>query len=370
MILLAGATGLVGRSVAGLLPTGRRSWTELSRMSRDPGWDDGPRSVVTLDATDAGALAAVLPQLEAVIHVAGVSPGANPEQPDHEVAVMRALIEVARLRGVSRFVFLSATGAAHDSGHPWLRAKGEAEALLGASGLAHVIVRASLVTAPDAPWLHALHQVVRAGRRLRLPLLRAGQVQPIAVGDVAIALLTALDDHRVVGRTFDIGRAPPFTLEELCERVARRLGKPIGWSRVPFVGDALEEALAAVPSLPLRDAAGFVRLFAVVEAAALATYDRLLPMTRAPFDEELRNYPWGAPPPRPGDPLPVLRTQEDAGLPLFIPGEAMRDSQERAKLPPAWLGRVDATGRGDSSGERSAHEPRSDDEPRTPPGLA
>jgi hypothetical protein len=190
-------------------------------------------------------------------------------------------------------------------------------------------------------------------------------VQPSAVGDVAIALATALDDHRVVGRSFAIGRAPPMSLEELCTLVARRFGRRIDWSHLPFVGDALEDALGAVPSGPLADGAGFVRLFGLVEPAPLDEYGRLLPMARAALDEELRGYPWGAPPPRPGEPLPVFQPAEDAGLPLFIPGESLRDSRERAKLPAAWLGRVDGFGRG----ERSADESRSDREPHGPPGT-
>lgn len=366
MIVLAGATGLVGRAVATLLPTGRRPWTELSRQPRAKGWDEGPRRVATLDLCDADALAKALPEAAAVIHVAGAAPGSAPARADHEVAAMRALLEVARARRVERFLFVSACGASPDSGHPWLRAKGEAEALLRASGLPFVIVRASLVTAPDAPWLHALMQVVRAKKKLRLPLLRAGRVQPIAAGDVAIALVTALDDHRAVGKVVDVGRAPPLSLEELCDVVARRVGTRIEWSRLPFVGDALDEALASVASGPLRDAAGFVRLFALLEAAPLAAYERLLPMRRAPLEEELREYPWGAPPPRPGDPLPTIAPQQDAALPLFIPGESLRDPRERAKLPPALLGRVDPFGRGVKGDERSPDETRADDEPPSP----
>jgi len=366
VILVAGATGLVGRAVCALLPTGRRPWVEWSLQPRAPGWEEGPRQVRAGDlaAADPAALAQEFHDLQAVIHVAGVAPGARPARADHETAVMRTLVALAQARRVERFVFLSACGAAVDSGHPWLRAKGEAERLLRESGLPYVIVRADLVTAPDAPWLHALQQVVRATRKLRLPLLRAGRVQPSAVGDVAIALATALDHHRVVGRSFAIGRAPPLRLDELCELVARRFGRTLEWSRVPFVGDALDDALAAVPSGPLADAAAFIRLFALLEPAPLDEYDRLLPMARASVEEELRGYPWGAPPPRPGEPLPLVQPPQDTALPLFIPGEALRDSRERAMLPPAWLGRVDGFGRG----ERSPDETRSDREPDTAPG--
>ncbi|MBL8840976.1 MAG: NAD(P)H-binding protein [Planctomycetes bacterium] len=365
MIVVAGATGLVGRALVELLPAGRRPWSELSRRPRGPGIEGGP-ALHSLDVTRAEALLAALPEARAIVHLAGVAPGQAPAHADAEVAAMRALLEFGRARRVERFVFLSACGAAADSGHPWLRAKGEAEALLRASGLPFVILRASVVTAADAPWLLALAQVVRVGGTLRLPLLRGGRVQPSAVGDVAIALASALDDHRAAGRSIEIGRAPPLALDELCDCVAARFGREIAWSKVPFVGRALEEALGRVrvqddtgEERPLLgDAASFVRLFALLEPASLADYERLLPMRRATFEEELRGYPWGAPPPRPGDPLPVLREEVDAGLPLFIPGEALRDAGERAKLPPAWLGRVDGFGRGSEPGERSPHEER------------
>jgi hypothetical protein len=191
-------------------------------------------------------------------------------------------------------------------------------------------------------------------------------VQPLSSGDVAIALVTALDDHRALGQVVDVGRAPPLSLEELCEIVARRVGARVDWSRVPFVGEALDEALAAVASAPLTDAASFVRLFALLEPASLKLYERLLPMKRAPLEDELREFPWGAPPPRPGDPLPTIAPQQDAALPLFIPGESLRDPRERAKLPPALLGRVDPFGRGVKGDERSQDETRPDGEPRTP----
>ncbi len=373
MILVAGATGVVGRALTELLPSGRRPWTELSLRPRAAGWDSGPRTVLTQDVADTPALLAALPQVRSILHLAGVAPGQKPTRPDAELAAMRSLLEVARARGVERFVFLSACGAAVDSGHAWLRAKGEAEALLRDSGVPFVIWRASLVTAPAAPALVALAKLARSGGALRLPLLRGGRVQPIAAGDAAIAMASALDDHRVVGQTVDIGRTPPLSLDELCECIARRLGAAFEWSKLPFVGRALEEALSRVRLVEgedesateplLSDASSWVRLFAVSEPPALTRFERLLPMQRQSFLDELRSYPWGAPPPRPGDPLPVIVEDDNSGLPLFIPGEALRDPGERAKLPPAWIGHVDPFGKAATNDERSSNERRFDDRP-------
>jgi NADH dehydrogenase len=357
LILVAGASGLVGRATVEVLQSGRRPWIELSRRPAAENASEGPRTVVACDATDAAALARAVPEARSIVHLAGVAPGAAPAGAAairHEVAAMRALVELARARRSERFVFLSATGAARDAGHPWLRAKGEAEALLRASGVPFVILRASLVYGVDSPVMHALMQVVRAEVKLRLPLLRAGRLLPIAVGDAAIALATALDHHRMAGETIELGAPPEVGLESLLELVARRLGKKVARARLPFAGHRLADALAQVPVAPLADAAGFVRLFAVLEPPALAAYDRLVPMRRTDLAEELRRFPWGAPPPRPGDPLPTLAEAPSPGLPLIIPGPSSRSGGPGTTPPPSWFGRTDEYGR--VEGRREARE--------------
>jgi hypothetical protein len=264
---------------------------------------------------------------------------------------MRALVGAARAAKVDRFVFLSATGASPQSPHAWSRAKGEAEELLRASGLGFTIVRAGFVFAADARPLVALMQLVRAGLKLRLPLLRAGRQFPIAAGDVAIALATALDHHRMAGCTLEIGAPPERTLEQLLTLIAQRIGKKLDLARLPFSGVPLAEGLAQVPGAELTDAESWTSRFAIAEPPDLGDYQQMLPMRRNDIVEELRTYPWGAAPPRPGDPLPVLQPRDDAGLPLFIPGEELRGAGGRPGHVAARFGRVDPFGRTETARE-------------------
>ncbi len=371
MILLTGATGLVGRATAEILQTGRRPWTELSLTPRDASWNEGPRTVVACDVTDAQALLAALPAVRSIIHLVGVPLAKRPLRADHERAAMEALLVLAKARGVERFIYLSASGAASGSGHAWLRAKGDAEQLLRASGVPFIILRASLITSPDAPVVEALRFAVSSGAKLRLPLLRSGRVQPLAAGDVAIALATALDHHRMVGETIEVGRSPPLSLEELLQQIALRLGKKLELTKLPIGGYSLEEALAAVAHTQLTDVASFVRLFALLEPAPVAPFERLIPMRRATFFEEIREFPWGAPQPRSGERLPTVVPPENSGLPLFIPGENLRRSPLRGQFSPGELGRVDPFGRPLRRGEQSANEGPSggsDDPAVAPPG--
>src|SRR5262249_4981830 len=131
----------------------------------------------------------------------------------------------------------------------------------------------------------------------------------------------------------------------------------------PGGGTPLAEALARVPEVGLTDAESWTRRFAIAEVPDVGEYERLLPMRRVAFEDELRTYPWGAVPPRPGDPLPVLREEGDASLPMFIEGSgaaAGTAGPEDRRASAARFGRVDAFGRveRDDDARRSRDAPR------------
>jgi uncharacterized protein YbjT (DUF2867 family) len=248
------------------------------------------------DVTDRMTAGRALAGATAIIHLAGVAPGMKPQRPDHEVAAIEALLAAARAAPVERFVFLSASGADVRSTHAWSRAKGEAEERLRASGLPFTILRAGLLYSATSRPLEAWRRLLAADVKLRLPWLRGGRLLPLSAGDAAIALASALDHHKKAGRTIDIGAAPELGLERLQELLARRLMKKVERGAWPWSGTPLAEALAHVPEAGLTDAGSWTRRFAIAEPPDLGEYDRLLPMRRVDFEEELRTYPWGAAP--------------------------------------------------------------------------
>lgn len=356
MIVVTGAHGMVGRALREVLAQGRRPWRAVVR--RELAADDGPVETLVADVTDGEAAARALRGATAVIHLAGVAPGMRPGRADDEVAAMRTLVAAARDAKVERFIFLSASGASPRSPHAWSRAKGEAEELLRASGLPSTILRAGFVFAEDARPLVALVRLVQSGVKLKLPLLRAGRLYPVAAGDVAIALATALDHHQTVGRAIELGAPPALALEQLLEVIARRIQKRLELGRLPFAGVPLADALAQVPGAALSDAESWTSRFAISEAPDLGDYQRMLPMRRTDLIEELRTYPWGAPPPRPGDPLPVFEPQDATGLPLFMPGDAEHGGRAAPGRGAARFGRVDPFGRIEDSGDSTPSKNR------------
>ena len=108
--------------------------------------------ICDLEGADEKQIAAAISGADAVVFAAGAGPGSGPERKftvDHGAAVK--LIAAAKLAGVPRYEMISAISA--DPEHPgdavfdvYIRAKGQADAELAASGLRHTIIRPGKLT--------------------------------------------------------------------------------------------------------------------------------------------------------------------------------------------------------------------------------
>ena len=194
MILLTGATGLVGSA---LLPRLTARGTPVRCLVRDPKRLGPERVRVQIalgDLTDPPSFRNALRGVTTVIHLAA----AIRDQPAGSIEELNAIAtwrmaEAAERARVERFVFFSALGAtAHDRTR-FLRAKALAEdAVAGAEALRTTIVAPSLVYGPSASWLRLLE---RAARLPAVPVSgRARAVfQPIWAEDVADCVVAMLD---------------------------------------------------------------------------------------------------------------------------------------------------------------------------------
>jgi uncharacterized protein YbjT (DUF2867 family) len=142
-----------------------------------------------LEALDAAALAELIGPADAVVFAAGAGPGSGPERKRTvDLGAAVKLIEAARTNGIGRYVMISAVGAdpeAQDDGGfgTYLRAKGEADAALAASGLAFTTIRPVGLT--DAPPSGRVSTHPDEGSR------------EIPRADVAAAVVAALRDDRL-----------------------------------------------------------------------------------------------------------------------------------------------------------------------------
>ena len=227
MILLTGATGLVGSA---LLPRLTARGLPVRCLVRDPRRLGPERVRVQIalgDLTDPPSFRNALRGVTTVVHLAA----AIRDQPEGSIEELNGIatwrmVEAAERAHVERFVFFSALGAtAHDRTR-FLRAKALAEdAVTGAQALRTTVVAPSLIYAPQSPWLASLQ---RAALLPLVPMSGRGRAvyQPIWAEDVAdcvVAILERGQDEQ----TERIELAGPQTLsfEEIVRLVVRSFGR-------------------------------------------------------------------------------------------------------------------------------------------------
>jgi uncharacterized protein YbjT (DUF2867 family) len=197
LIVIAGGHGKIALRLARLLSArgdGVRS------LIRNPGHSAGVHATgaepVLADMEALDDLAEFVDGADAVVFAAGAGPGsgaARKRTVDLGAAVK--LLDAARATGVRRYLMVSAIGAGDPSTgsgpmRPYLEAKAEADAALGASDLEWTIVRPGGLT--DDPGTG----MVQVG------LLETGG--SVTRDDVAAVLAGCLDEPRTVRKTFDL----------------------------------------------------------------------------------------------------------------------------------------------------------------------
>jgi len=107
-------------------------------------------SAAQISYNDPRSLDAAFRGASAVIHLAGILvERAESSYEQANVASTRNVAEAAKRSLVEKFVLVSATGADEKSTNRYYRTKGQAEALVRASGLCYTILRAPLLLGPE-----------------------------------------------------------------------------------------------------------------------------------------------------------------------------------------------------------------------------
>jgi NADH dehydrogenase len=195
MILLTGASGLVGSAVLARLAQADAPVRCLVRDPRRLGAMRVDVQIALGDLADPPSFRNAMRGIDTVIHLAA----AIRDQPQGSIEELAAIatwrmVDAARRAGVSRFVFFSALGASTQSRSRFLRAKALAEAAVRDSELRSIIFAPSIIYAPGDPFLSLLSRM--AMLPALMPVMGAAQAafQPIWVEDVADCVIAAL--HR------------------------------------------------------------------------------------------------------------------------------------------------------------------------------
>ena len=187
--------------------------------------------VARISYHDPKSLSAAFKEASAVIHLAGVlieRPGSTYEEANVETT--RSVAEAVKHSAVEKLVYVSAIGANEALANRYLRSKGEAEALIRASGLSCTVLRVPLLLGPGTEGAAALQRYLN---RPRAMLIGGGRNlhQPLYVDDLARAATLAADPHVAKDLTLDLVGPISLPEREILERAARLLGRQVRiWS--------------------------------------------------------------------------------------------------------------------------------------------
>jgi uncharacterized protein YbjT (DUF2867 family) len=240
-VLVVGGSGFIGRYIVKRLAARGMVVAVASRNAADAGYlrpmgDVGQIALINAALGDVPRLETLLYEgMDAVICSAGVlySRGRQTFDALHHQGPAR-LAQLAAAAGVKRFIHISALGA--DAGAPsaYSRSKAAGEAAVRAALPQAVIVRPSIVFGPEDDFFNRFAAMARYSPVL--PLIGGGRTrfQPVYVGDVADAVVAALDRPEAMGQTFELGGPAVYSFRELMELLLRETGRRRVLVPLPF----------------------------------------------------------------------------------------------------------------------------------------
>jgi NADH dehydrogenase len=185
------------------------------------------------------------------------------------------IAKAASAAGAGRLVHLSAIGADAASPSVYARTKAAGEAAVAAAFADAAILRPSIVFGPEDGFFNrfgALARVLPA-----LPVYGGGttRFQPVYVGDVADAVMAALDREEAKGRTYELGGPRIYTFRALMDYVIAETGRRRLVLDLPYsVGELQARLFELLPTPPLtRDQLLLLRRDNVVAEGALTLAD-------------------------------------------------------------------------------------------------
>jgi NADH dehydrogenase len=256
VLLLTGATGLVGSALLTRLTASGRSVRCLVRDPRRLGPERVRVQIALGDLSDPASFRNALRGVDTVVHLAAAirdQPGGSIEE-TNALATWR-LVQAAQRAGVERFVFFSAQGASTHDRTRFMRAKALAERAVADAGVPHTIFAPSIVYAPGDVFLTLIERMALLPV---VPISGSGRAlfQPIWSHDVADCVMAALE-RPADGERYELAGPETLSYDAIVEIVLRAAGRPRPLVHVPL----------AVVSRSLRT------LEALMRSKAFATWD-------------------------------------------------------------------------------------------------
>jgi len=234
LILLTGATGYIAGRLRPLLEAdGRRVRCLTRRQTGLASQVAETTEVVQGDVLEAESLDQALTGVESAYYLIH-SMGYRRDFEERDRTAAHNFGSAARRAGVRRIIYLGGLGHGPDLS-PHLRSRQEVGEILRQSGVPVLEFRASIVIGSGSVSFEMIRTLVE-----RLPVMIAPrwieiEAQPIAVDDLLVYLVAALDMPLAQSRVFEIGGADRVTYGDLMREYARQRGLHRAIIRVPIL---------------------------------------------------------------------------------------------------------------------------------------
>jgi uncharacterized protein YbjT (DUF2867 family) len=289
MILIVGATGMVGTEICRLLTAGGKPVKALVRATSDPAKVDKLKSlgatVVQGDLRDAASLKAACQGVSAVISTASsmpfaYQPGENtPHTTDQDGYL--SLVAAAKEAGVQQFIYTSFPPMA--AAFPLQDAKRAVEQSLRASGLTFTILHPTYFA---EVWLSPAVGFDFPNRKVSLYGTGENPISWISFLDVAQFAVACLDNPAAKNATLDLGgpqAISPLGVVKIFEQAG---GKPFEVTLVPV--EALQGQLAGATDPMQKSFVGLMLSYASAPAIDMTATLKAFPLKLKTVEEYAR----------------------------------------------------------------------------------
>ena len=256
LITVFGGSGFLGRHVVrALAKRGYRIRVAVRRPDLaghlQPLGRVGQIHAVQANLRYPASIAAAVRDADVVINLVGILYERGRQQFETAQAMGAEAVALAASAHGAKVIHISAIGADENSTSDYARAKAKGEKLVLAAVPGATILRPSIVFGPEDNFFNLFASLARFAPML--PLIGGGttRFQPVYVGDVADAVVAAVEGQTKPGATYELGGPKVFTFKELMEYVLATVERKRLLVPLPFFAAKLKATFLQFMPKPL-----------------------------------------------------------------------------------------------------------------------